>query len=159
MRVFWVLRMYGFVGRHRRFGDISCISLQDDRISCEERENQQDATIRFLLSTSVSTCFGQHYAHLQEKKDRVLLHIVYCAGSAGCGTPQPITPYAVSHGLYSHEDGHNDARSMLRQKLITNTWLLHLVGFLPLHRKLETKRNGALCWSLQQSWCILHHIS
>ena len=35
------------------------------------RENQQDATIRCLLSTSVSTCFGHHYAHLQENKDRV----------------------------------------------------------------------------------------
>jgi hypothetical protein len=37
----------------------------------EERENQQDATVRCLLSTSVSTCFGHHYAHLQESKDRV----------------------------------------------------------------------------------------
>jgi len=52
---------------------------------CEERENQQDATIRCLLSTSVSTCFGHHYAHLQENKDRVLLHMVCCADSAGCG--------------------------------------------------------------------------
>ena len=50
-----------------------------------ERENQQDATIRCLLSTSVSTCFGHHYAHLQENKDRVLLRVVCCAGSAGCG--------------------------------------------------------------------------
>ena len=32
------------------------------------RENQQDATIRCLLLTSVSTCFGHHYAHLQENK-------------------------------------------------------------------------------------------
>jgi len=38
---------------------------------CEEKENQQDATIKCLLSTSVSTCFGHHYAHLQENKDRV----------------------------------------------------------------------------------------
>ena len=30
-----------------------------------------------LLSTSISTCFGHHYAHLQEKKDRVLLHMAY----------------------------------------------------------------------------------
>ena len=50
-----------------------------------EKENQQDATIRCLLSTSVSTCFGHRYAHLQENKERVLLHTVYCAGSAGCG--------------------------------------------------------------------------
>ena len=27
-----------------------------------KRENQQDATIRCLLLTSVSTCFGHHYA-------------------------------------------------------------------------------------------------
>ena len=51
----------------------------------EERENQQDATIRCLLSTSVSTCFGHRYSHLQENKDRVLLYTVYCAGSAECG--------------------------------------------------------------------------
>ena len=36
-----------------------------------KREDQQDATIRFLLLTSVSTCFGHHYAHLQENKNRV----------------------------------------------------------------------------------------
>jgi hypothetical protein len=32
---------------------------------------KQDATIRCLLLTSISTCFGHHYAHLQENKDRV----------------------------------------------------------------------------------------
>ena len=31
-----------------------------------EREDQQDATVRCLVLTSVSTCFGHHYAHLQE---------------------------------------------------------------------------------------------
>ena len=41
------------------------------------KKNQQDATIRCLLSTSVSTCFGHNYAHLHENKDRVLLHTVY----------------------------------------------------------------------------------
>ena len=50
-----------------------------------KREDQQDAKISCLLLTSVSTCFGHHYALLQENKDRVLLHKVYCAGSAGCG--------------------------------------------------------------------------
>jgi len=35
----------------------------------------------------------------------------------------------------SPEDGHNDARNMLGQKLIINIWLLHLVGFLSLHSK------------------------
>jgi len=33
----------------------------------------------------VSTCFGHHYAYLQENKDRVLLHVVCCTGSAVCG--------------------------------------------------------------------------
>ena len=33
-----------------------------------KREDQQDAKIRCLLLTSVSTCFGHHYAHLQENK-------------------------------------------------------------------------------------------
>jgi len=38
---------------------------------CMKREDQQDATIRCLLLTSVSTCFGHHYAHLQENKGPV----------------------------------------------------------------------------------------
>jgi hypothetical protein len=46
---------------------------------------------------------------------------------------QSSTPYAVTHGLCSPEDGHNDTWNMLRQKLIINIWLLHLVGFLSLH--------------------------
>jgi len=41
----------------------------------EERENQQDVTIRCLLSTSVSTCFGHHYVHLQENMLRQKLII------------------------------------------------------------------------------------
>ena len=38
------------------------------------------------------------------------------------------TPNAVTRSLFSW-NGHNDARNMLRQKLIINIWLLHLVGF------------------------------
>ena len=34
-------------------------------------EDQQDATIRCLLLTSVSTCFGHHYVHLQGNKGPV----------------------------------------------------------------------------------------
>jgi len=112
-----------------------------------ERENQQDATIRCLLSTSVPAYFGHHYAHFQENKDRVLLHAVCCF--VGCLHPttqrpttatnhiqqnQRSTPHAVTHGLCSPEDGHNDDRNMLRQKLIINIWLLLLGGFsLSLH--------------------------
>jgi len=36
-----------------------------------EEKNQQDATIRYLLLTSVPKCFGHHYAHLQESKGPV----------------------------------------------------------------------------------------
>ena len=36
-----------------------------------KREDQQDTTIKCLLLTSVSTCFGHHYAHLQENKGPV----------------------------------------------------------------------------------------
>ena len=42
---------------------------------------------------------------------------------------QRSTPHVVTHGLCSPEDGHNDARNMLRQRLIINILLLHLVGF------------------------------
>jgi len=37
----------------------------------KREKNQQDATIRVLLLTSVSTYFGHHYAHLQEIKGPV----------------------------------------------------------------------------------------
>ena len=46
---------------------------------------------------------------------------------------QRSTPYAVTHCLCSPEDGHNDARNMLRQKLMINFWLLNFVGFLSFH--------------------------
>jgi len=42
-----------------------------------KRENQQDATVRCLLSTSVPKCFGHHYAHLQESKEPVTVFGVF----------------------------------------------------------------------------------
>ena len=48
-----------------------------------KREDQQDATIRCLLLTSVSSCFVNHYAHFRRSK--ALLHLLCCSGSAGCG--------------------------------------------------------------------------
>ena len=36
-----------------------------------KRVDQEDVTIRCLLLTSVSTCFGHHYAHLQVNKGPV----------------------------------------------------------------------------------------
>jgi len=62
-----------------------CIALNTlrscDRASLakyEERETKQDATIRCLLLTSVSTCFGHHYAHLQEPKEPVTAFGILC---------------------------------------------------------------------------------
>jgi hypothetical protein len=55
-----------------------------------KREDQQDAAIRCLLLTSVSTCFGHHYAHLQENKGPItafgvfVLVLLDMVGS-GCG--------------------------------------------------------------------------
>jgi len=48
-----------------------------------KRENQQDATIRYLLLTSVSKCFGHHYTHLQENKDPVTAFDVYWSVTSG----------------------------------------------------------------------------
>jgi hypothetical protein len=114
---------------------------------CEEREktnNMQQSDVYYqLLSQHVS---GHHYAHLQEKKDRITAFGVllwFCwiwlvavvgrcvVGCEHCSHPtttatnhiqhnQSSIPYAVTHGLGSPEDGHNDARNMLRQKLIIN---------------------------------------
>ena len=56
---------------------------REQSVKREKTNKMQQSDV--LLSTFVSTCFGHHYAHLQENKDRVLLHVVYCAGSAGCG--------------------------------------------------------------------------
>jgi len=41
-----------------------------------KREDQQDATIRRLLLTSVSTSFGHHNAHLQENKGPVTAFVM-----------------------------------------------------------------------------------
>ena len=91
---------------------------------CEERKNQQDATISCLLSTSASTCFG-HCSHPTTHRPTTATDHIQ--------QNQRSTPYAVTHGLWSPEDWRNDARNMLRQKLIINIWLLRVVGFLSLH--------------------------
>jgi len=66
-----------------------------------KKEYQQDATIQMfivnfkcLLSTAVSTCFGHHYAHHQEKKDGALLHMVFAlvmldVAGCSCGALRP----------------------------------------------------------------------
>jgi len=89
----------------------------------------------FIIAT-FSTCFGHHYAHLQETKTCVTacgvlrwfcwMWLVAVVGRCVVGASttatnhiiqqyQRSTPHAVTHGLCSPEDGHNDARNMLRQ--------------------------------------------
>ena len=58
--------------------------------SMKKDKNQQDATIRCLLLTSVSTCFGHHYAHLQENKGPVtcvlcIVVVLLDVVGSGCG--------------------------------------------------------------------------
>ena len=54
----------------------------------KREKNQQDATIRCLLLTSVSTCFGHHYANLQENKDRVTVFgVLLCNKRVSVHTP------------------------------------------------------------------------
>ena len=69
--------------------------------NCEERENQQDATIRCFLSTSVSTCFGHHYAHLQENKDRVC-----SARTLQRSAPQPLPTTSSRTSAAHHMQWH-----------------------------------------------------
>ena len=98
-----------------------------------KRENQQDATIRCLLLTSVSTCFDHHYAHLQENKGSVTafgvlfsfcwMWLVVVVGRCfvGCEHCSHSTTHQMQwQNLCSPEDGHNDDRNMLTQKLIIN---------------------------------------
>jgi len=66
---------------------------------------------QMFIFNNISTCFGQHYAHLQENKT---YYCMWCAAlvlldvvGSGCGAlPTRQRP--------TTEDGHNVARNMLR---------------------------------------------
>ena len=84
-----------------------------------KREDLQDATIRCLLLTSVSTCFGHHYAHLQENKGPitafgVLFWFCWMWLVSGCG--------ALSCRAWAHVSG--IIMPIFRR---TKALLLHLV--------------------------------
>jgi hypothetical protein len=58
----------------------------------KKKKNQQDATIRCLLLTAISTCFGHHYTHLQENKEPVTALCSYCLTEQQGGIlPQTVT--------------------------------------------------------------------
>jgi len=68
-----------------------------------------------LFQLSISTCFGQHYAHLQENKTAhyriwcsalVVLAVVVWSWDASC--------VRTVHTACSPEDEQSDARNMLR---------------------------------------------
>ena len=76
-----------------------------------KRKRPKDVTIRCLLLTSVSTCFGHHYAHLQEKKGPVTAFGLYWSVTSGKKDVMPnvfsplvtdqYTPNAVTESLFS----------------------------------------------------------
>jgi len=53
------------------------LNMREDRIPTRCNYSDVYCKLQILLSTTVSTCFGHHYAHHQENKDRVLLHMVF----------------------------------------------------------------------------------
>ena len=59
-------------------------NVHSETIVWRERENQQDATVRCLFLT-----ISQHVSGIImpvfRRTRRMLLHVVCCAGSAGCG--------------------------------------------------------------------------
>ena len=72
---------------------------------------------QMFIFNNISTCFGHHYAHLQENKT---YYCMWCAALVlldvvgSIQQNQRSTPRAVTHMSCSPEDGHNDARNMLR---------------------------------------------
>jgi hypothetical protein len=74
-------------------------------LNLRRRGNTQKKTY-YILLTSISTCFGHHYAYLQENKESV--------------TTFGVLFWFCWMWLVAVEDGHNDPRNMLRQKLIIN---------------------------------------
>jgi len=106
-----------------------------------KRKDQQDATIRCLLLTSVSTCFGHHYAHLQESKGPVTAFgVLFCNKRENCEkTPAPDTPDRNMRGRYQsnattpiytcHSQTHTNSQlGLLHRKDITaNIYVFPLV--------------------------------
>ena len=83
-----------------------------------KRENQKDATnAMFIMKLSISTCFGHHYAHHQENKTvsycMCRVHTAHDAAPQDHSQPQSTHPGSRTRS-YSPDDGHNDARNMLR---------------------------------------------
>jgi hypothetical protein len=71
-----------------------------------KREDQQDAEIRCLLSTSVSTCFDHCYVHLQENNGPVSAFGVlfwFCWMWLVAGVERCLAPTASSKTRKTHQ--------------------------------------------------------
>ena len=107
-----------------------------------ERKNKKDLIIRCLLSTTVSTCFGHHYAHLQENKDRVTafdvlfwfcwMWLVAVVGRCVVGCEQCLDVVGSGCGAL---------RCRMRAVLFED--------FLSCHKQ-QASRSGWLCWIFSQ---------
>ena len=88
-------------------------------------KNQKDATIRRLLLTSISTCFGNHYAHLQKNKEPVSafgvlfwfcwMWLVTVVGRclAGCEHYEEDDVFPIRFtGIYTRKNTHNHKVSL-----------------------------------------------
>ena len=94
-----------------------------------KREDQQDATIRCLLLTSASTCFGQNYAHLQENKGRVTafdvllwfccMWLVAVVGALSCRTWPRQRPTTATNHIQQNQ---NNTPNAVTGPLISWRW-------------------------------------
>jgi len=159
-----------YTGLGQQYETLKAVPWQGT-VKCEETENQQNATNRCLLSTSVSTCFRHHYAHLQENKDRdtacgVLLWFCWMwlvAVVGRCPTTatnhiqqnQRSTPYAVTRSLFSWRwaywcPKHVETEVDNKHLIVTSCWFflsLHTLLTMHGHRslKLENESVTANC--------------
>jgi len=81
------IKFYNFVSYHNDFLHFLSFRFLWPCIVSKlwsERENQQDATVRCLLSIFSQQVLGIIMPIFRRTR-HVLLHVVYCAGSAGCG--------------------------------------------------------------------------
>jgi len=67
-------------------------------------KTQQDATIRCLLLKSVSTCFGHHYAHLQENKGPVTAFGVLFWFCTQCSHPTRQRPTTATNHIQQNQN-------------------------------------------------------
>jgi len=86
-----------------------------------KREDQQHVTIRYLLLTSISTCFGHHYAHFQVIKDPVTafgvflwfcwmwLVAVVARCLEGCAHPTRQRPTTATNHIQQNQNNIPDA--------------------------------------------------